>query len=463
MVREFFYLYLIYGFAMINMGIFSLQQKNIKLTNLTLVKSLKYLGCFGIIHGMTEWITMIILVDIYPNLYIHLFNFNQILKALSFAFLMYFGLDLLPCSNRKKEIILRIPIILFIIYFTGFIMLLLDSGFNYHRLYPKYSIISMRYIMALLSATISALALFLNAKLIKKTKSIEISRRINSLAWIFLIYGLLEGLIVQDAYFFPASIINRDLFTEYFRFSPLFIKAVVGLAINFLLIQVIDTFSWEQEEKLKKLEKHSISCAERRKLGLEIHDSIIQGLYAAGLKIEYLSMNKGKAENRNILEEVKNDLNNTINKTREFLSSTALEKIELEDLNHNLEQLVQKFNENQNIKISLRCEMSPLNTGYLSPEKSTQIFYIIQEAISNVIKHSEASYANVILEGRNDLLDIKVIDNGIGISMEKLNPRRQFGICSMKERAERVGGLFQIENIKKGTRMVVQIPWEESN
>jgi len=51
------------------------------------------------------------------------------------------------------------------------------------------------------------------------------------------------------------------------------------------LIKVIDTFGWEQKEKLNRLEKHRIASEERRKLGLEIHDSIIQSLYAAGLKV----------------------------------------------------------------------------------------------------------------------------------------------------------------------------------
>lgn len=460
MVKEYFYLYLIYGFAMINMGIFSIKQNNTKLTNIALVKSLKYLGWFGIIHGLSEWITMIIVVDIYPDLVAHLFNLNQILKSLSFAFLMYFGFDLLPLSNKKKRIVLKIPIILFAIFSAGYIVLVNNNGFFYHQMYPKYNIVSMRYFMALSSALISAVALCLNAKFIKETKSIEISRGINSLACIFLIYGLLEGLIVQDAYFFPANTLNRELFTEYFRFSPLFIKAVVGLVINYLLIQVIDTFSWEQEEKLKKLEEHRISSEERRKLGLEIHDSIIQGLYAAGLKIEYLSLNKDQDDTRNILEEVKSDLNTTINQTREFLSTSALEKIELEDLSENLKQLVQKCNENQKIKINLRCEISPLNLGYLSPEKSTQIYYIVQEAISNVIKHSKASSAEVILEGRSEFLDIKVIDNGIGLSRDKLRLKKHFGICSMKERTERVGGLFIIEKLKMGTQIQVHIPWE---
>lgn len=54
-----FLLYLIYGYAMITMGILAIVQKDTKIMNLALVKSLKYLGYFGITHGISEWNSMI--------------------------------------------------------------------------------------------------------------------------------------------------------------------------------------------------------------------------------------------------------------------------------------------------------------------------------------------------------------------------------------------------------------------
>ena len=104
--------------------------------------------------------------------------------------------------------------------------------------------------------------------------------------------------------------------------------------------------------------------------------------------------------------------------------------------------------------------MSSLNLGQLSPEGSTQIYYIIQEAMTNIIKHSKATYAEVFIEGKYDFLYIKVIDNGIGISRDNLNFKDQFGISSMQERTDRVGGIFNIENINQGTKIEVIVPWE---
>lgn len=376
MVKEYFFLYLIYGFAMINMGMFCVKEKNINSNDLYLVKSLKYLGYFGITHGISEWLTMINVVDLYVSLYIHIFNINQILKAVSFALLLYFGLDLIQCNKKYKKFIIKLPSVLLLINITGYIYIIKTRGLDYHIINSKYNIITMRYLLALTSGLITAAGLFINANIIKKTKSIEMSRRYNSLAWIFIIYGVLEGLFVSKDYFLPANLISKNLFQEVFNFPALAVKAVVGLIINYLLMKVIDTFRWEQEVQIKKLEKHRIASEERRKLGLEIHDGIIQSLYAAGLKIEFLMLNNENNKSKNLLEEVRNDLNNTIDKTREFLSSSSLNIIEMDDLKYSLEQLVMKFRENQNINIKIKFNISPLNNGYLSPEKiNSNILY----------------------------------------------------------------------------------------
>ncbi|HHV63461.1 MAG TPA: sensor histidine kinase [Peptococcaceae bacterium] len=335
-----------------------------------------------------------------------------------------------------------------------------NNGSDYHIINSKYNNIALRYLLGFPSCIISAVALLLNAWLIERTKSIKISKRYQKLALIFVIYGFLEGLLVSKADYFPANIINKELFIHYFVFTPLLVKAFVGFIIYYLLMKVIDTFSWEQEEKLSRLEKHRIATMERRKLGREIHDSIIQELFATGLKIEYL-MHTQEGQAKEVLGQIKEDLNNTITKIRNFISSSSLDKIEFEDLNNNLEQMVQRFNENQSIKIELESTISPYQIGYLTPEKSTQIYYVIQEALTNIIKHSDAEFAHVLLEARYDYLEIIITDNGKGISPDKLNPKKQLGLSSMKERAENAGGALTIEKLARGTRIKVKIPWEE--
>jgi len=200
------------------------------------------------------------------------------------------------------------------------------------------------------------------------------------------------------------------------------------------------------KERIRRLKKHRIASEERRKLGLEIHDSIIQSLFAAGLKIEYCLINNSGDQTTSILEEIKTDLNQSIAKTREFISKSTLELIEIEDLISNLQQLINQYNTTQPIQIKFIYETSDLHFGRFSSEVSTQIFYVVQEAISNVVKHSNATDATVKLESKPNYLAIKVIDNGIGITLPNIqDSQHHFGITSMQERTERINGLFQIK------------------
>lgn len=462
MGTEYFFLYLIYGFTFINMGIFSIREKDIEVSNIPLIKSLKYLGYFGISHGISEWITMIIILNLYNDLHIYLFIVKQILKAISFMYLMIFGISLIPMKDKYKNIDKKIPIIIFTLWLSLFVFFIRRYGLDYHILNPRYNTISLRYFMAFPGGLVSSIALYLHSKLIEQRKLNKIAKRYKSLSYIFLIYSILDGLIVTEMNFFPANIINNKVFLERFGFPVQILKVLVGIIIIFLLMKVIDTFGWQQREKLNRLQKQRVSYEERRKLGLEIHDSIIQSLYAAGLKVEFLIKSNLEERMIKILQEIKMDLNNTIDNTREFISSTSLDLIELEDLKDNIQQLIKRTSESKNIKIDLKYEISSLNLGQLSPKKSTQIYYIIQEAVTNIIKHSKATNAEIFIEGKYDFLYIKVIDNGVGISEDNLKLKDQFGISSMKERTDRVGGLFNMENISQGTKIEVIVPWEVS-
>ncbi len=463
MVKEYFLVYLIYGFAMINMGIFCLTQKNFDDKDIPLLKSLKYLGWFGIIHGISEWTTLLTIANIYAELSLPIYNLIHLLKASSFALLFYFGLDLMPARELHKKASKVILLILSAGIISGYVLMMADRGLAYHMSNQGYGIISIRYCLALTGGIVATVALLRNSSLIDKQNSVRIARRYRELALVILVYALLEGLLVQKSSFFPANIINRDVFYNVFRFQILFLKAIVGVVINYLLIKVTDTFRWQQEERLRRLEQDKIASEERSRLSIEIHDSIIQMMYAAGLKLEYLLINKDETGLKVKLAEIRDDLNLTIEKTRELMTSSSLDTVPSGEMKEKIGQLIKKYEYDEALKIRFRYESSPFSGRDLSPEKSTQIYYIVQEAVSNAVKHSKATKAEVIWEDKPDTISISVIDNGIGIREEDLLKEKHFGIRSMKERAERMGGYFNIEGLKKGLRINVEIPWEDQN
>ena len=110
--------------------------------------------------------------------------------------------------------------------------------------------------------------------------------------------------------------------------------------------------------------------------------------------------------------------------------------------------------------MSLNSEFS-LNHGRLSSEKSTQIYYIIQEAITNIIKHSQGTEGKINIEANEGFLQIEIIDNGIGIGTIDYEDNKHMGLRSMEARAKRIGGLLNIERLNNGTKIQLVVPWEE--
>jgi signal transduction histidine kinase len=102
----------------------------------------------------------------------------------------------------------------------------------------------------------------------------------------------------------------------------------------------------------------------------------------------------------------------------------------------------------------------PSNEINIDKEKSTVIFRIFQEAVTNVIRHASASHVYISLNLNHPKLILEVRDNGSGISGEKIINPRSLGIIGMRERALAVGGEVNIEGIPtKGTNVKVEIPF----
>ncbi|HHY26465.1 MAG TPA: hypothetical protein GX523_06905 [Desulfitobacterium dehalogenans] len=463
MEQEKFFLYLMYGMVYILMGVFACGKKEKEVSHIPLVKSLRYLGVFGISHGLSEWVAMVIIIDLYHNQYNYLFLLNQLLKAISFAFLMTFGISLLPKNIKLRFILDKAPFALFIIWLTYIVFSASKNGITYLIAHPKVNVIILRYCMALSGSIISAAALYKSAKWMREISPPEIARRYKRLAYSFLVYGLIDGLLIKEMDFFPANVINNSLISQ-FGFSIKVVNISIGIVVIYLLTKVMQTFGWEQKEKLKRLQQQKITDEERRKLGLEIHDGIIQNIYAASLKLQYVLENSRlEAKTHELLQEIKVDLGDTIKKTREFISKTTLETVELEDLKGQIERLLKIFNENQSIEFVVKARGDLSASGGLSTRKSSQVYCIVQEAMNNVVKHSRAKHAEVVMDFQFEYLHIKVIDNGIGITVDDLNNKDKFGIQSMKERAQKIDALCNIKKLKQGTEVELIVPYEERN
>jgi signal transduction histidine kinase len=99
-----------------------------------------------------------------------------------------------------------------------------------------------------------------------------------------------------------------------------------------------------------------------------------------------------------------------------------------------------------------------LGDDRLPPDVDTAVYRIVQEALTNVAKHARATWVSVIVSRLESQVRAVVEDDGIGFDPAAA-PKGRLGLMGMRERAEMVGGTFEIEsNPRAGATVVISIP-----
>lgn len=230
------------------------------------------------------------------------------------------------------------------------------------------------------------------------------------------------------------------------------------------IVEYNDIYSWENymeissyeqeiNEQNKALSKQSRLLAktediERKKLARELHDSLGQSL--AALKL-VLKMSKDKTQGKalelteNSISEMRNILND--------LSPAGLKG----GLAKGLETMAAQLSEIDGFSCTFECggEMPELDET-----RTLNLYRLIQEALTNVVKHSGADSASVACHSEDGRLILSVRDNGKGFSLKE--NRHGIGLSSMRERAGMLGGNVRIDSEQgKGTSVVVEVPLDE--
>ena len=92
----------------------------------------------------------------------------------------------------------------------------------------------------------------------------------------------------------------------------------------------------------------------------------------------------------------------------------------------------------------------------VTPDRSAAVFRVVQEALTNVMRHAKAKSVQVDLKKENGLLKISVTDNGQGIKEDAVKDIKSLGIIGMRERILRIGGNFKIHSTPgSGTRVEI--------
>lgn len=465
MPRETILYYLVYGFVFISMGVAAWQHGNDEqISNLPLARALPDLGVFGMVHGLSEWITMLLATGMFPEMALGMTLIRSLMKVSSFAFLLRFGMRI---TWDEKEVGSRrffIPWMMLI----GWILIAmavigLQGGYTGTNQLASLNIWLVRYGMAVPAGLFTFHAFHRDAKLLRRKMRRKQAMKTQILGIAFLLYGLLDGLVVRASGFFPANVINHETFQQWIGVPVQLVKAMTGAVILWGMSGLLKAFKEEARVKVHSLIQTRGAEEERRRIGMILHDGIIQKLYASSLKLEYLDQKAPvEAEYRKWLLDVKNGLDESMSIVRELLNKDQPEKREPENLLRQLTQLVEEYREISDLTIELVNRIPLLQMGRFTPEQVTHIYYIVQEALCNAVKHSQASQVNVILEATLAALLVSVKDDGTGFDPgQETKKGKGKGLDLMKQRAEEVGGRLNVKSKPLGTQVSICIPWGE--
>lgn len=223
------------------------------------------------------------------------------------------------------------------------------------------------------------------------------------------------------------------------------------------LSMAIEKSRWDEESKRVSI------MQERTMLAHELHDSLAQTLASLRFRVSMLQKtlkqtnNKSNKEAENELDEIRTGLDEANFELRELLEHFRI-RMDERGLVPATEDLVNRFRNESKIQVFFQNECPNLK---LPPMLEVHLLHIIQEALTNIRKHSDANNVRILMRCSDDVLfHVLIEDDGMGIEhdLSDSRPGEHVGLTIMKERANRIGASLTIESDPgEGTRVVLEL------
>jgi len=224
----------------------------------------------------------------------------------------------------------------------------------------------------------------------------------------------------------------------------------------------------EQERAKKELEKsyqelrtlashlQNIREEERKKISREIHDHLGQQL--TGIKMDVSAIFKKIKSTKTVQEtefnQVLDMLNLSVKTVRKISSELRPSLLDDLGLSAAIEWQALEFSKRTGVICNFN---NSLNNQTLSPEVQSNLFRIVQESLTNIMRHAQSK--NVLIDLRNDekTIFLSILDDGKGFNRNL--PTSTLGLLGMQERAIMMSGNFEVESSKgKGTKVKISVP-----
>lgn len=235
---------------------------------------------------------------------------------------------------------------------------------------------------------------------------------------------------------------------------------VLGIAVDITLQRLAEINLAESYKVLQRLSVHleTIRADERAKIALNIHDEMGAILAALNMRVSWLA-SKLPAELPLLLaetKEIKELLAGGICTMHQIVNQLRSDLLGEAGLATAIKDYVRKFQEHTKIECKLVLPRREFNLG---SDQALTIFRILQEALNNVVKHSQADKVKILFTEQDELLLMEISDNGIGFD-PSIQKEKSIGLLGIRERALLIGGRARISSAPgKGVCVSVSIPY----
>jgi two-component system, NarL family, sensor histidine kinase DevS len=198
--------------------------------------------------------------------------------------------------------------------------------------------------------------------------------------------------------------------------------------------------------------------SERRRWARELHDETLQGLGGIRVLLSSASRVDEPAAMRQAIDQAVEQVTREVESLRALIAELRPAALDHLGLTPALRTLLLRTGERNGLQISAELELE-LEDERLAPELETTVYRIVQEALTNVVKHARAERVRVTVGIEDGAVAVSVVDDGRGLAPGALEGSAGFGLLGMRERVELVGGELAIgPSAGGGTRVAARVP-----
>lgn len=197
---------------------------------------------------------------------------------------------------------------------------------------------------------------------------------------------------------------------------------------------------------------------ERARIGMDLHDGVIQSIYAVGLTLETVQIVMKEHPDRaaRLLDDAIAGLNESIRDIRNFILDLRPRKFS-GDLGEGIQRLVREFRANALVEVELNLDLESLPE--LPSAVANAIFMTTQEALANISRHAQANQVAVQLQNSHGTVELKISDDGRGFDPAEARHTLGHGIANMEARAREMDGDFEVSSSPgEGTTVTFRLP-----